>query len=88
MVKKKFRGSATKKKNGGWHIEIDGAFNKELANMSPEDRHEIEMIMEGIKNGSIDPLKLGNTMCSYCGYELGDVPNGIIMCKLCANELK
>ena len=88
MASKKFRGYATKKEDGDWHIEIDGKFNEELQNMAPEDREEIESIMQGIKEGTIDPLKLGNTLCSYCGYELGDVPENVIMCKLCANELK
>lgn len=87
MVQKKFRGSATKK-DGGWHIEIDNEFTKELEAMDPEDRREIEGIMKGIKDGSIDPLSLGKRMCSYCGNHIGDVEDDIMMCRLCAEELK
>ena len=87
MTAKKFRGSATKKDNG-WHIEIDNEFNRELETMDPEDRKEIEGIMKGIRDGTIDPLSLGKRMCSYCGNHLGDVEDDIMMCRLCAEELK
>lgn len=85
---KKFRGSATKKEDGGWHIEVDNEFTRELETMAPEDRQEIESIMQGIKDGTIDPLKLGNRMCSYCGNYIGNVEDDIMMCRLCSEELR
>jgi hypothetical protein len=88
MAEKKFRGSATKNEKGGWHVELDASFKKELENMDPEDRAEIEEIIQGIKEGEIDPLKLGNRMCSYCGNVIGDVPDDVMMCRLCAQELR
>lgn len=87
MVEKKFRGSATKK-GDGWHIEINEEFQKEMETMSPEDRKEIESIMQGIRNGDIDPMTLGDRMCSYCGNVLGDVEEDVIMCRLCSEEMK
>jgi len=87
MVEKKFRGSATKK-GDGWHVELDEDFMRQLDEMEPEDRKEIEEIMKGLRDGTIDPMTLGKRMCSYCGHELGDVEDGITMCRLCSEELK
>ena len=41
-----------------------------------------------IRDGTIDPLSLGKRMCRYCGNHLGDVEDDVMMCRLCAEELK
>ena len=69
MSSKKFRGSATKKPDGTWHVELDDNFKRQLDDLCPADRAEIEMIMQGLRDGTIDVNTLGTRMCSYCGGE-------------------
>ena len=86
MSSKKFRGSATKKPDGTWHVELDGDFKQQLDDLYPADRAEIEMIMQGLRDGTIDVNTLGTRMCSYCGGENNNKENP--MCDECAEELK
>lgn len=86
MESKKFRGSATKKPDGTWHVELDDNFKRQLDDLCPADRAEIEMIMQGLRDGTIDVNTLGTRMCSYCGEQNNNKENP--MCDNCANELK
>ena len=62
------KGRATATKDGvGWHVEFDDAFIKEMEDMDPEERKQIEAIVEGLKNGTVDPLSMGIQSCGYCG---------------------
>jgi hypothetical protein len=87
VVQKKFRGEATKD-GEGWKIEFSEEFKKELEDMSPEDRAELEKVIEGLKNGTIDPTSMGKRMCNYCGNEVGNQPVGTDICKECQDELR
>lgn len=82
----KFRGSATKKPDGTWHVEMDGEFKRQLDNLCPADRAEIETIMQGLRDGTIDVNELGTRLCSYCGEPNTNKEN--VMCDNCSNELK
>lgn len=86
MSSKKFRGSATKKPDGTWHVELDGDFKQHLDDLCPADRAEIEIIMQGLRDGSIDVNELGTRMCSYCGEPNNNKES--IMCVKCSDELK
>lgn len=86
MEPKKFRGSATKKPDGTWHVELDENFKQQLEDLCPADRAEIELIMQGLRDGTIDVNELGTRMCSYCGEPNENKEN--VMCDSCADELK
>lgn len=86
MTSKKFRGSATKKPDGTWHVELEGDFKQHLDDLCPADRAEIEMIMQGLRDGTIDVNTIGIRMCSYCGEENSNKES--IMCDKCSDELK
>lgn len=86
MEPKKFRGSATKKPDGTWHVELDENFKQQLDELCPADRAEIEIIMQGLRDGTIDVNELGTRLCSYCGEPNTNKEN--VMCDKCADELK
>lgn len=85
------KGRATATKDGvGWHVEFDDAFIKEMEDMDPEERKQIEAIVEGLKNGTVDPLSMGIQSCGYCGKTMTDEDpksEGTNMCLECAKEL-
>ena len=78
------------KNEEGWHIEISPEFAKELESMEPEQREEVLDLIQGLKEGSVDPLSMGVSLCGYCGDEMdhvreGDGPNA---CNKCLKELR
>jgi hypothetical protein len=85
------KGRATATKEGvGWHVEFDEAFIKEMEDMDPEERKQIEAIVEGLKNGTVDPLTMGIRSCGYCGNAMTDEDpksEGTNMCLECAKDL-
>ena len=86
MEPKKFRGSATKQPDGTWHVELDENFKRQLDELCPADRAEIENTKDGLRDGTIDVNELGTRLCSYCGEPNTNKEN--VMCDKCADELK
>jgi len=83
-------GHATATKEGvGWKVEFDEAFLRELEDMPEDERKEIMDLVEGLKNGTVDPMTMGVRHCGYCGEALDDdTPDDINMCDECSNDLK
>lgn len=74
--------------NAGWHVEFDAEFMRDLDCMPPDVQDAVHEIIEGLKDGSIDPLKDGIRSCGYCGGDISDAPLGINSCEKCLNELR
>jgi hypothetical protein len=73
-------------KVNNWHIDFSEEFMKELAEMSPSERKDIEWLVNGIADGSINPLTHGTVICSYCGIR--ELPLGVNICEQCSIELR
>lgn len=83
----KGRATATKTSQG-WDVKLEPDFLEELKDMSESQRKEVYMLIEGLKNGTIDPMTMGKRMCGYCGSEMkNEVPIGTNICEKCSNEL-
>lgn len=87
IFNRKIKGNATKD-GKGWHVEFDDNFMKEFECMPPEVKKEINSLIEGFKNGTIDPIRDGIRCCQWCGGDINDAPMGINSCTKCLNELK
>ncbi len=81
------RGKAVKD-GKGWHVEFSDEFMKEIENAPKEVRDEVYELIEGLKNGSIDPTKMGSRYCEYCNAKNDDAPLGINACQKCLDELR
>ncbi len=81
-------GKATKT-DKGWHVEFSPEFIKDLSEMSPEDRSQMEEIIQGLEDGSLDPMDIGKRMCGYCGQEMEKrTPIGVNGCKDCLRAMQ
>lgn len=83
------KGHATATKEGdGWVVKFDDTFIEELKHMDPVEREQVEMLVEGLKNGTIDPMTMGKRMCGYCGEPIEEGTDvGINMCNKCKSNL-
>jgi|APSaa5957512493_1039668.scaffolds.fasta_scaffold19779_5 hypothetical protein len=81
----KRHGKAVKEGNG-WRVEFSEDFLTEMKDMPAADREAMEELIEGLKDGSIDPLKMGIKHCGYCGSDIRDAPPEVDMCVDCIKK--
>jgi len=78
----KRHGKATKVGNG-WHVEFSEDFLAEMKDMPKEDQEAMQELIDGLKDGSIDPMKMGVRHCGYCGEDIRNSPLEVDMCEAC-----
>ena len=84
---KNIRGSA-KYKDGSWKIEFTENFDMDFNGLPDGAKDELMKFIKGVESGRIDPLKMGQRMCGYCGDPVEDIPKeGNIMCPNCQKSL-
>ena len=59
---------------------VTDEFKDSFENLPPQVKAEVEKMINGFKTGSIDPQKIGQKVCGYCGNELD---TDCIMCETC-----
>ena len=85
---KKGHGKAIKD-GDGWRVEFSDEFLAELKDLPQADQDQIKELMEGLKDGSVDPMTMGIRMCGYCGNDLPpENEPGEDMCAKCQNSLR
>ena len=83
------RASATKV-GKGWEVTFDDEFMMELEQMPPAEKAEIEKLVQGLRDGTIDPMAMGIAACGYCGDAMTDEDQkreGTNICSKCAKTL-